>query len=71
MDLPNKEQKLLTYVNLLRVVTEDIRENMGDTLFDDEALFTLVDSIIFGVHSIDRVMTQKILKSKGECSGCF
>ena len=71
MDLPTKEQKLLTYVNLLRVVTEDIRENLDSTLFDDETLFILVDSIIFGIHSLDRVMTQKILKGKGECSGCF
>ncbi len=71
MELPTKEQKLLTYVNLLRVVAEDIRENLDSTLFDDETLFILVDSIIFGVHSLDRVMTQKIIKSKGECSGCF
>lgn len=70
MELPTKEQKLLTYVNLLRVVAEDIRENLDSTLFDDETLFVLVDSIIFGVHSLDRVMTQKILKTK-ECSGCF
>jgi hypothetical protein len=71
MELPTKEQKLLTYVNLLRVVTEDIRENLDSTLFDDETLFVLIDSIIFGIHSLDRVMTQKIMKTKGECNVCF
>lgn len=71
MELPTKEQKLITYVNLLRVVTEDIRENLDSTLFDDETLFVLIDSIIFGIHSLDRVMTQKILRTKGETSVCF